>query len=64
MATVQQQGEFIAAQPGHEIGILARPRQSAADMAQNLVARDMPKTIIDRLEVIHVQEGQADGTAV
>jgi hypothetical protein len=60
--SVQQQAEFITPQAGNEVGSLSSPRQPAANVAQNLVACDVAKTIIDRFEVIQVKQRQADGT--
>ena len=47
-------GEFVAAEPGDEIGVAARSRQAAGDRFQQFVADQVSERVVDALEFVDV----------
>jgi hypothetical protein len=54
---VEQDGEFVAAEPGHRVAPAHRVLQPGGDLAQEGVTRGMAERVVDRLEVVEV-DGQ------
>jgi len=50
----QEQGEFVAAQPGQRIRRTHLPANAFGDFAQHPVAGTVPEPVIDGLEIIQV----------
>ena len=54
----QQQQEFVAAQPRHQVGAAHRTAQPPGHFHQQFVARHMAQRVVDILEQVQVQEDQ------
>ena len=50
--------ELVAAEPGDQVTVAARPGQPAGDGAEQLVAGAVPERVVDDLEAVEVQEQQ------
>ena len=59
----QQDGEFVAPHPGHRVLPADRVDQALADLSDQVVAGGVAQTVVDRLEVVQVDEEHADGLA-
>ena len=63
VARIEQDGKLVAAEAGRGVTGPDRALDTAADLGQHLVADSMAERVVDRLEVIEVQE-QHDRGAV
>ena len=54
----QQHRELVAAEPGDCVARPNQPPQPAAEIADQLVAGEMPKRVVDLLEMIEVDQQQ------
>ena len=50
-----ENGEFVATKPGHDILLAAHFAQTLADDDQHLVAREMTQGVVDGLEMIEIE---------
>ena len=57
---VQEHGELVASEAGDGVRGSHGDLQPAADLLENLVARRMPEAVVDRLEVVEVDEHHRD----
>ena len=53
-------GDEFAAEPGHEVVVARAPRQPPRRRAQQLVADRVAEAVVDRLEVVEVDEQDRD----
>ncbi len=60
----QQHDEFIAPEARHQVARAHRAHQPARDFAQQLVAHQVAKRIVDRLEPVQVEEDQRQARAL
>jgi hypothetical protein len=56
----EQQGEFVAAEPGEEVPTPQRAAQPGANFMQQQVAHLMAKRVVDLLEAVQVQQQQRE----
>ena len=61
----EQEPELVAADAGDDRGVAERALQPHGDLAQALVAGGMAESVVDRLQVVEVDDGeQAERTGV
>jgi hypothetical protein len=53
--------EFVAGQPGHDVGAAHAVQQPARDLAQHRVAGQVAEAVVEELEAVHVQVQQGEG---
>jgi hypothetical protein len=56
----QQEGELVAAEPGHQRVVGQTAGEPLRDLLQQPVARAMPQRVVDLFEVVQVQKKDAD----
>nr|WP_246120659.1 hypothetical protein [Luteimonas granuli] len=54
----QQDHELVARQPCHQVGFTHAGLQATRDLAQELVAGQVPEAVVDDLEAVHVEVQQ------
>ena len=52
----KQHGELVAAQPGHRVAAAHAAPQPGRGLAQQRIARIVPQAVVDRLEVVEVEQ--------
>ena len=52
----QQDGELVAAQPGNRVALAHAAAEALGDGSQQLVARGVTEAVVDRLEVVDVDQ--------
>jgi hypothetical protein len=52
----QQDGEFVATEPGQQLALAEGREQARTDLAQQLVAGGVPEAVVDLLEPVEVQQ--------
>ena len=57
----QKHGKFIASQPSHHIAGVEQSGENPARLPDGLIARPMPKGIVDLLEVVQIYNKQRAG---
>src|SRR5439155_15061750 len=57
----QQQRELLAAEPPHQVVLPEKDRQGTSDGSERTVPGQVPKRVVDRLEVIDVNESDVQG---
>ena len=55
----EDDGEFVAAQPGHRIGVAHAGLDALGSFLEQLIARPVTELVVDLLEVVQVDEKQA-----
>ncbi len=61
---VEQDGELVTADPGHGVGRPEAVGEALGHPPQELVARGVAEGVVDRLEVVEVDEGDRQAGAV
>ena len=61
---LEQHGELVAAEPGGGVGRAERREQPLADLAEHLVSDGVAEAVVDRLEVVEVDEHDAHRRAL
>ena len=64
LAVAEQHGELVAAQAGDHCSGASAPRSRAATSLEEAVAVGVPERVVDRLEVVEVDDHQRDGAGV
>src|SRR5436190_4956081 len=59
---VQDQDKFVAAEPRYRIGVSHHRAQPLGHALKQLVAGAMTKAVVDKFEVVEIDEYQCDGT--
>ena len=60
----QQEREFVAAVPEHEVRVATGPHEAARDPPQDLVAGLVAHRVVDGPEIVEVEHDQAEGGAI
>jgi hypothetical protein len=63
-AASEQRGKLVTAEPGNGVTRLNTLGQSFARLLQDRVAHEVPEFIVNRLEVIDIDEQQREGPAM
>jgi len=58
-----EQEELVAAVAGDQIARARAGEEQRAEVAENAVAGEMAERVVDRLELVEVEDGQTDGTS-
>ena len=61
---LEQHGELVAAEPRSGVGRADRLDEAAADLAQHVVAGGVAEAVVDRLEVVEIEEDHRDRRAL
>ena len=54
----QDQGEFVAAEPGHDVGFTGAAADDRGRLDERLAARQVAVAVVDLLEAVEVEEQQ------
>jgi hypothetical protein len=61
---LEQHGELVAAEPGDGVAGAGRAGDPLRDAHEQLVTGGVAEAVVDRLEVVQVEEDDGDGAAV
>jgi hypothetical protein len=56
----QNQGKFVATEPGERIGVAFSDKPSCGDLAEQFVARLVTERVVDIFEAVEVDDEEAD----